>query len=116
MLALLVAMLMTPNINPSVLSIPVVIETPKEIAIRIAKEHHLTKYQTKRMFDVVNCESEWVATSTGALGERGLVQIYPEKHPEITEEQMLDPEFSLDFLASNLFKHQSWWSCWALTE
>lgn len=122
MLELLMSLTLA-NVNPSVLVVPVfpVIEAPltvpelMAIATSSAARYHLTKRQTDRLLKVVSCESGWVATSTGRLGERGLVQIYPKQHPEITEMQMIDPYFSLDFLAKNLYKHTSWWSCFGLT-
>ncbi|MEK9208354.1 MAG: hypothetical protein AAB922_07745 [Patescibacteria group bacterium] len=121
MLALLAVLFMGMS-NPSVLSIPLelmvippdpylTVPELQAIATSSAAKYGLTKKQTARMLKVVECESGWVATSTGKLGERGLAQIYQKYHPTITEKQMLDPYFSLDFLAKNLFKYPSWWSC-----
>ena len=43
----------------------------------------------------------------------GLVQIHELAHPNITREQMLDPEFSIRFLAENLAKGKgSMWTCY----
>lgn len=120
MLALVVSLMMT-SFEPSVLTIPIEpIDTKVTqqdlyaIASSSAERYGLTEQQNLRLHRVVGCESGWVATSTGKLGERGLAQIYPKYHPEITEAQMIDPYFSLDFLARNLYKHTSWWSCYDL--
>ena len=119
MLALILSLTMAVS-HPSILSVPVVHAeylTKNElvaIATSTAERHGLTKKQVKEMLLVVDCESGWIATSTGALGERGLAQIYGKYHPDITEKQMLDPYFSLDFIARNLFKHPTWWTCYKL--
>lgn len=84
------------------------------IASTSAEHYGLTETQNLKLHRVVQCESDWIATSTGELGERGLAQIYPVKHPTITETEMIDPYFALDFLAKNLYKHPSWWTCYAL--
>lgn len=103
---------LTPQITQAA---PLDVSNFKSIALADAREYNLTPAQTARMMRVINCESGWVATSTGKLGERGLAQIYPKEHPDITEAEMLDPYFSLDFIAKNLFEHLSWWSCYGLT-
>ena len=122
MLASIVALVMATPL--SVLNVHTLIPTAEAaqltksdlvaIATSTAERYGLTKKQTKIFLDVVSCESGWDVEATGKLGERGLVQIYPKYHPAITKEEMLDPYFSLDFLAKNLFKHPSWWTCFSL--
>jgi hypothetical protein len=120
MLPLIVSLMLLPTFNPSVLApqiteaAPLSVSDFQNIALADAQEYNLTAAQTDMMMKVISCESGWVATSTGKLGERGLAQIYPKEHPEITQAQMLDPYFSLDFIAKNLYLHTSWWSCYAL--
>lgn len=63
---------------------------------------------------IIKCESGGNPNAVGKIGEIGLVQILPSAHPELTIKQMKDPQFSIDFLARNLTKHSSWWSCYSL--
>lgn len=87
----------------------------KAIATSSAAKYGLTKKQTKRMLATIECESGWVATSTGPLGERGLVQIYPKAHPKITTEQMIDPYWSLDWMAHHFMAgHTNMWVCYTM--
>lgn len=85
------------------------VEDYKLYAVHQAEMHGLDPQQLET---VVQCESGWDMNATGKLGERGLVQIWLRKHPDITLDQALDPIFSIDFLAQNLKAHKSWWSCW----
>lgn len=42
----------------------------------------------------------------------GLAQIHLPDHPHISIEQAIDPDFALDFMASNLSKGRTWmWYC-----
>lgn len=51
-------------------------------------------------------------------GERersfGLAQINLDYHPTITYAQVIDPAFSIEFLAKNIKKHPQWWSCYSI--
>lgn len=116
---LLFANIASPALSPQIaeaatLSPTLEVSDLQNIALHDAQEYDLTPAQTDRMMKVIQCESGWDVTATGRLGERGLAQIYPAKHPDISEAQMLDPYFSLDYIAKNLYQHPSWWSCFGL--
>ncbi len=127
MLAFLLSVMMATS-SPSILSVPLewlvpkveasekvwTVEEMKSLAIKEAKAHHLN---TKRFLAVINCESGWSATSTGAFGELGIAHIYPKYHPELTKEEMLDPTFSISWMASQWdLGHHEWWTCWRMLE
>lgn len=65
------------------------------------------------MADIVACESNASTTIVGDNGDSfGLVQIDLKYHPDISKEQALDPDFSLNFLASKLSLGEGHlWSC-----
>ena len=85
-----------------------VVNTPKvsisitklrAIATSTAEFYNLSEEETRQMMGVIQCESGWNPAAIGALGEVGLVQIYPKAHPDVTIEQMKDPNYSIDFIA-----------------
>lgn len=85
-------------------------QTLVDFASTTAVQHH----QDPVLFQkVVSCESGWDYKAVGGLGEVGIVQIYPIKHPGISKDQMLDPLWSLNWMAQQWEDmHQAWWSCW----
>ena len=87
--------------------------TIKEI---ISKEASAHKVSEEVMNKVINCESEYNPEAVGDHGHSlGLVQIHNFYHPEITRAQALDPEFAIDFLATNLAKGKGkLWSCYRI--
>lgn len=85
----------------------------RAVAVMIAIKYEL---DPARFVKVVECESSFNRDAIGALGEIGLVQIYPKYHPTITREQMLNPVWSMEWMAKQWKAgHQSWWSCYGLT-
>jgi len=63
----------------------------------------------------IQCESGFYYKARGALGERGVVQIYPKAHPDITFEQMEDPYWSISWMAQEWLKgNQRAWTCWRI--
>ncbi len=81
------------------------------------------------MKEIINCESSGSTTiqskhiyktnKYGPINTReqsyGLVQIHLPAHPDITKEQAIDPEFSIDFLAKNLSQGKGkMWSCYPI--
>ena len=93
-------------------------ETIEELIRRIAKEEKVDPDLAVR---VALCESNldpkaWNSTSyTGA--DRGLYQINSYWHPEVSDEQALDPEFSTRFFCKAVKNgHLNWWNasrhCW----
>lgn len=82
------------------------------------------------MLSVISCESKYMVdvqsnhryTESNVpkgykVGDReqsfGLVQIHLPAHPNISKEQALDPEFSVEFLAKNLKQNRgNMWTCY----
>lgn len=109
---LILAVLFSVNLTPSVLTVPV--ETPQDMAVRIATEHHLS---VKRFLKVIDCESKWDTTAVGDHGTSfGLVQLHNVKRDwGLTKEDAFDPETALETMASAWDRNeQSRWSCWNL--
>jgi hypothetical protein len=42
----------------------------------------------------------------------GLAQIHLPDHPSVTYDMATDPEYAIDFIASNWSKHSGWWYSW----
>ncbi len=63
---------------------------------------------------VVSCESQWNPLAVGDSGASyGLVQIHLPSHPEITQEEALDPYFALNWMAYEWsVGHAKQWSCY----
>lgn len=60
----------------------------------------------------IECESGYAPSAVNPLsGATGLVQILPSAHREITKEQMLDPDWSVQWMAQNWKAHKAWWVC-----
>lgn len=66
------------------------------------------------MKQVISCESGWNINAIGDSGKSfGLVQIHNPSHPSITQEEAINPEFAINFLAENLSKGRgSMWTCY----
>lgn len=111
-------------------SIPVLAEAPKPVleSVPIVKAEKLEAPEISRLIDkyggdldtatrnimlrVVLCESGGNPRAVGKLGERGLVQIYPLAHPDVTLAQAYDPDFAIQFIVKGFKEgHASWWSC-----
>jgi soluble lytic murein transglycosylase-like protein len=65
---------------------------------------------------IVQAESQYNRYAVGDSGySRGLVQIHSKYHPNITDEQAFDVDFSLKFLMENLAKGNCWmWSTYPM--
>ena len=65
-----------------------------------------------------NGESTWNPNAIGDGGKSyGLTQINLSAHPDITKEQALDPEFSLNFIVDQFLKGNEWkWSCYKMVK
>lgn len=87
------------------------IETIDEKIERYANQYGVNLLLMK---SVVWCESRNNPNAIGDSGHsRGLVQIYDTYHPTITNEQAFDPDFSLEFLASNIAQDRGYlWTCY----
>src|SRR3990167_7577001 len=102
-----------------------------DMSIPARIKHYATLYNVSEatMMRIVECESNFIedAQSTHTYkrdrpelgvkkGEReksyGLVQVHLPSHPNITYEQAIDPDFSLNFLALNLSEGRGYlWTC-----
>lgn len=102
--------------------------TPRELVDVKAKEYGVNR---ETMIAIINCENRYWKPDQQSLhtyktdrpelgvkaGDRelsfGLVQIHLPSHPNITYDQAIDPEFAIEFLASNLAKGKGrMWSCY----
>ena len=81
-------------------------------------DFYATKYgvDSITMNKVVKCESGYHSDAIGDQGNSfGLVQIHLPSNPSIRKEQALDPDFSLDFLASRLLERKGYlWTCYRI--
>lgn len=66
------------------------------------------------MKDTIFCESSYNPNAVGDSGRsRGLSQIFKPAHPHITDEQAFDPDFAINFMATEMANGNAWkWSCW----
>jgi len=104
------------------------IKTDKEIVKELIKVKGIQyNVSIPLMNQIVHCESgfnpnlqsshRYKHSRYAPVGSRelsfGAVQIHLPAHPHITKEQALNPEFAIDFLASNLAKGKGkMWSCY----
>lgn len=96
----------------------------KELTMNEKIDFYGEKYKvsTSTMHKIINCESHYdtkIQSGYYANGVReksfGLVQINLPSHADITYEQAIDPDFSLNFLAENLSKGKgNMWSCFKI--
>jgi hypothetical protein len=63
---------------------------------------------------VVECESQFNPKAVGDHGKsHGLVQIHQPSHPDVSLAQAEDPEFALNFMATEWKRGNAWmWTCW----
>jgi len=84
--------------------------------IKSMVDYYADKYGVSRqlMQKVVNCESSYNYKAVGDGGKSfGLSQIHNPSHPSITYKQSTNPDFALDFMASNISKGKgSMWTCY----
>lgn len=108
----ILGILLAVNINSPSFTIPVHIETPREVAIRIATEH---KLDVVLFLKVIKCESNWDTHAVGDNGTSfGLAQLhYPKRDWGITKEEAFDSEIALEIMA-NAWEHgqAQRWSCY----
>lgn len=86
--------------------------------IKSMVDYYADKYGVSRqlMQKVVNCESSYNYKAVGDGGKSfGLSQIHKPSHPTITYEESTNPDFALDFMASNISKGKgNMWSCYKI--
>jgi len=66
------------------------------------------------MYQTVKCESSFNPKAVGDHGTSiGLSQIHLPAHPDITKKEAENPDFALQFMASEFSKGRQWeWSCY----
>lgn len=89
-----------------------------------AEEYNVSATQ---MIETIRCESNFNPNArslhvyksgnkwglSGHEQSYGLSQIHLPSHPHITEQQALDPSFSIEFMAREFSNgNQGWWTCW----
>lgn len=83
----------------------------KVLAAGIATAHGLN---TKRFLSTIECESQWQTDAVSKTNDVGLVQINIKAHPEISKEEMLNPLWSMTWMAEQWQNHhQKWWTCYS---
>lgn len=101
---------------------------PKVEFIELKGSETVYQYETIEFFSLyyaldkekfrktVYCESNGDPYAIGDSGHsRGLVQIHNQFHPEVTDEQAFDIDFSLNFLAEHLKDNQGHlWTCYRM--
>lgn len=102
-----------------VVDIPVsqieIIKSTPDLVIEYAEKYNVSPYL---MSQIIHCESYGNPNEIGDNGTSfGLVQIHLPAHPEVTKEQALDREFSIDFLARHLSMGEARiWSCYNIVK
>ena len=87
------------------------VQEVKDLVDYYADKHGLSR---QVLHKVVNCESSYNYKAVGDGGKSfGLSQIHKPSHPTITYEESTNPNFALDFMASNISKGKGkMWTCW----
>ena len=78
--------------------------------------YNSSKYDVpaRELIHIINCESGGKRSAHHLSPKEdswGVVQINLKAHPNITKQQATDPNFSVDYLAKNIKRHKSWWTC-----
>ena len=109
----LLAVLMLPA--SSVLAVPVQAaplstDDLRTIASTTAQAYHLN---IAHFMATIQCESAFNPSATSTTDDFGIAQINATAHPEITRAEMLDPQWSLIWMA-NMWQagNASAWTCW----
>ena len=70
----------------------------------------------ERLRKTLFCESSLNPEAVGDGGYSfGIAQIHLPSHPEITKEQALNPEWSIDYIAEQFSKEKAkMWTCWRI--
>lgn len=96
--------------------------TPKIVLIKQKVQTYADKYNVDPddIYQTLDCESNHFESPAiqsrvvGPLGRElsfGYAQIHLPDHPDVTYQQAIDPDFSIDFIAKNWTKHKNWWVC-----
>lgn len=91
---------------------PLSVSDLQNIASTSAQTYKLTARETQQMFATINCESGWSPLATSTTEDYGIAQINKKAHPDISMDEMLDPYWSLDYMAQEFaWGHESMWVC-----
>lgn len=98
-------------IVPSVEAVDKPIETADlEAIVKADAEKYGVSYS--KLHATIQCESNFHAGARSPTHDVGIAQINVDAWPTITEEQMLDPAFSIDFMAQQFsIGHAHYWVC-----
>lgn len=101
-----------PTIAPKPQNAPVSVR--EQINEIITRKAFVYNVDPNILHAVIACESTYNPNAIGDGGHsRGLVQIYDDYHPTITHAQAFDPEFAINFLASEISKGNGHlWTCY----
>lgn len=90
--------------------------TPTKDALKLYAKLMADKYKVSfyDMSVTIDGESDWQPDVCGDSGAScGISQIHKPSHPDITDEQRLDPYFSIEFMAQEFARGNGWkWTCY----
>lgn len=95
--------------------------TGEDVATMIKRIANREGVDPELAYRVAKCESNLdpkaVGTNTDGSRDRGLYQINDKWHPDVSDAQAFDAEFSINFFCKSIREgHLSWWdaskSCW----
>lgn len=94
--------------------------TPVSILDKVTYYANMYNVSAQDIYATLDCESLHFIDPTiqsrivGIKGREksfGYAQIHLTDHPDITYEEAIDPDFAINYIASNWKEHKSWWSC-----
>lgn len=78
-------------------------------------QYWASKYSvdSEQMETTLRCESKLNPKAVGLAGEIGVAQILPRAHPDVTKQQMEDPDWSVQWMAQQFaIGNEHIWTCW----
>jgi hypothetical protein len=92
--------------------------TPSEYA-KVLRRYDISEKDIETILRVLECESNFQNIQSECLDENGnrelsfgIAQIHLPSHPDVTMEQALDEEFSINWTAKKWIKGFRTWSCY----
>lgn len=99
-----------------------IVLTKEQLIDKVHKYSKIYKVNPNLLINVINCENrDWdtklqsrIINSKGKREDSwGLAQIHKPSHPQLTHEQITDPDFAISFMAENISKGKgNMWTCW----
>lgn len=102
------------TVNANTVASPVVeVKTIDQLIDEKSAEYNVS---ASLMRKIIHCESSGNPNAVGDGGYSfGLVQIHSPSWPDITQEQAVDPEFAINFLAKKLSEDKGHlWTCYRM--